>query len=201
MNHRLALISLSFACALAAQAPRHELAFTLGQVRSQTRTPAAGAAIDLGSGTALQANYGLRVVGGGAVALYIGGHLLASPQRKVTSFNTLATRDFASLYLAPQVTLKLAPASRFSPWATFGGGYALYEQSTTRLDGAPNQAPRHIHKGTWLFGGGADIRLLRFLALRGEVRDFFTGSPALNVLLQKSGQHNIVVGGGFVLRF
>ena len=196
-----ASVFLFFAITALAQAPRHELAFTLGQVRSQTRTPATGAAIDLGSGSALQANYGLRIAGGNAVALYIGGHLLASPQRKVTSLNTLATRDFASLYLAPHITLKLAPASRFSPWATFGGGYALYEQSTTRLDGAPNPAPRHIHKGTWLIGGGADLRLLRFLALRGEVRDFFTGSPDLNVILQKSGQHNVVVGGGIVLRF
>ena len=189
-----------------AQVPRHELALTLGQVRSQTQTYSNGGStggtvpIELGSGSALQAGYGFRVAGGGAVAVYVGAHFLASPQRRVTSLNTLVTKDFASLYLVPQLTLKFRAGRRVSPWGTFGGGYGLYEQSATRLDGAANPAPRHVSRGTFLVGGGVDVKLVRLLALRGELRDFFTGRPELNVPIS-GGQHNVLVGGGIVLRF
>jgi hypothetical protein len=37
--------------------------------------------------------------------------------------------------------------------------------------------------------------------LRGEVRDFYTGQPRLNIVRSESGQHNVIVSGGFVLRF
>ncbi len=64
-----------------------------------------------------------------------------------------------------------------------------------------NPAPRFLHRGALDFGGGADVRFWRFIALRGEIRDFFTGSPAYNALSITGGQHNVVAGGGFVLRF
>jgi hypothetical protein len=58
-----------------------------------------------------------------------------------------------------------------------------------------------VSKGTFLVGGGVDVKLLRFLALRAEMRDFFSGKPSYNVVVRRTGQHNVVVGGGFVLRF
>jgi hypothetical protein len=207
MTRRLRFgLALMVASLASAQVPRHEFGFTLGQVRQQGRQLSpipgfAGGALDVGGGTALQANYGLRIVGGKAAAFYIGGHLLASPQRKITGPSDVLTRDFASLYLTPQVTLKLAPGSVVSPWVTFGGGYALYEHSTLTQGGAPNPAGRHSGKGAWVYGGGLDFRLMRFLALRGEVRDFYTGNPTFNLPVRDGRQHNVVLGGGFVLRF
>ena len=94
---------------LLAQAPRQEIGFTLGYTRSGT-LPVEGAqglvglpSMTLSSGTALQANYGLRIAGDKDVAVYVGGHLLATPQRRVNSPFDYVTRDFASLYLVPQV--------------------------------------------------------------------------------------------------
>jgi hypothetical protein len=46
-----------------------------------------------------------------------------------------------------------------------------------------------------------DVRVFRFIALRGEVRDFVTGKPNLNVQVQQGTQHNVVGSGGIVLRF
>jgi hypothetical protein len=37
--------------------------------------------------------------------------------------------------------------------------------------------------------------------LRGEMRDFYSGHPQLNVLTANDRQHNIVVSGGFVVHF
>ena len=85
-----------------------------------------------------------------------------------------------------------------SPYIAAGGGYALYENSTTRLDGRPNEAPRTNSTGAFQFGGGVDVRLWRWLGLRFEARDFITGRPAYNVAVP-GRQHNIVIGGGFVI--
>ena len=88
-----------------------------------------------------------------------------------------------------------------SPYAAIGGGYALFEQSVNRLDGNPNTAPRFNDRGALAFGGGLDVRVWRFVAARWEVRDFYSGNPAFNVPITGGGLHNIVAGGGLVLRF
>jgi hypothetical protein len=56
------------------------------------------------------------------------------------------------------------------------------------------------------FGGGIDVRAplkLPFpLSLRSEVRDYYTlETPNFGVPVQGSGQHNVVLSGGFVVRF
>jgi hypothetical protein len=46
-----------------------------------------------------------------------------------------------------------------------------------------------------------DYRLFRFVGLRGEIRDFFSGNPNLNVALSTSTQHNVVASGALILHF
>lgn len=191
---KLALASILFAPLLAAQ--QHELGLTLGRIGGVNRS-----AIDLASGTALQANYGYRVWNGESTAVYGEVHFLANPQRQVSSANGGATRDVATLFVTPGVRVKFRKDRAVSPWLAAGGGYALYEQSLTTLSGAANPAPRLIHRGAFDFGGGADFRFWRFVALRAEVRDFYTGPAAFNVAAFHGGQHNLVVGGGIVLKF
>ena len=127
-------------------------------------------------------------------------HFLANPQRTVTSLPT-ATRDVASLFLTPGIRVKFLPDARISPYATIGGGLGVYEHSTTLINGRPNPAPRIVNRGTFTFGGGVDFKVKSWLALRGEVRDFYSGIPVYNVPSVSGRQHNIVVSGGFVIRF
>jgi opacity protein-like surface antigen len=134
------------------------------------------------------------------VALYGEINSLAIPLRDVSSSISTATHDFASLYLTPGLRLKFHPASRISPYAAIGGGYANYEQSTKLISGLPNPASRQLARGVFDFGAGVDVRVWRFIALRGEARDFYTGSPNYNVSAISGGQNNIVATGGFVLR-
>jgi opacity protein-like surface antigen len=179
---------------------KQELGLTLGSLLSQSRS-LAGGSVDSGSGMALQANYGLRLIGGGKAVLYFETHFLASPQRKVTSAVAAASTDYASLYIAPGARIKFAPNARISPWAAIGGGYSQYENSELNAGGRPNAAPRREHHGTFAFGGGVDIKALRWLSLRGEIRDFYGTGPNYGAQGSPSKQHNVVVGGGFVLRF
>jgi opacity protein-like surface antigen len=196
----LALIAPTFVLAQNALAQRHEVGLTLGAITGKAKdTP--GGPLDIGTGVAFQANYGYRFFGTRKIGLSGEVHFLASPLQEVQSSNRTATRDYASLYVIPGILVKYAPTARVSPYAAIGGGYALFEQSVNRLDGSPNTAPRFNNRGALAFGGGLDVRVWRFVAARLEVRDLYSGNPAFNVPITGGGLHNIVAGGGMVLRF
>jgi opacity protein-like surface antigen len=196
------LLLLAFTATSFAQedsAYKNELAFGLGGIPAVSRSDTPS--LDAGSGVAFQVNYGRRFLNGHKVALYGELNFLASPLRDVSSSVPTATHDFASLYLTPGIRLKFSPASRISPYAVVGAGYADYEQSTTRIDGRPNPVSRQLAHGVFDFGAGIDVRLWRFIALRGEARDFYGGAPAYNVAALSGEQHNVVATGGFVLQW
>jgi hypothetical protein len=197
-----ALCALGLALwALPAHAQKHEVGLLLGGLFGGSRS-GGGTNLDLSAGTALQANYGYRLLGAESrMALYGEVHFLANAQRTVDSLNGAATRDVATIYITPGVRLKFFPAAAISPYLVAGGGYAVYEQSLTQLDGQPNGAPRTINRGVFDFGGGVDFKFWRFVGLRAEIRDFYSGSPAYNVSSIIGGQHNVVASGGLVLKF
>jgi hypothetical protein len=180
--------------------PKHEIGLTLGGFLTTDRKASSGQ-LTLGTGTDFQANYGYKLAEGAKAALYGEVHFLANPQRLVTSTDQSLTRDVATIYVTPGVRVKFLPRAAISPYLAAGGGYAVYEQSLNRLDGMANMAPRTIHRGAFDFGGGVDVRFWRFIGLRVEIRDFYTGSPAYNTASLSGGQHNVVAGGGFILRF
>ena len=182
-----------------ALAQTNEIGLTLGGLLPQDNGTAPNA-IRLSGGTSYQANYGHRLLGG-RTSVYGEIHFLANPQRLVGSANTAATRDVATIYVTPGVRVKFATDRRLSPYAAVGGGFAFYEQSFLRIDGRPNQAPRELHTGAFDFGGGIDMKFWRWIGLRVEARDFYTGKPAYNVPGLSGRQHNPVAGGGFVLNW
>jgi opacity protein-like surface antigen len=181
-------------------AAKHEVGLTLGGLLNQTRTNGS-TKLDLSPGVALQANYGYRLLERQKFALYGEVHFLANPQRTVSSSDQTLTRDVATIFVTPGIRVKFLPRKAISPYLAIGGGYAAFEQSVTRLDGKPNGASRELSRGAFDFGGGVDVKFWRFVGLRAEIRDVFTGSPAYNTNLVAGGQHNVVAGGGFVLRF
>jgi hypothetical protein len=201
MKKKFALLFLPAAFCLAQEntAPKNELALGLGTIPALSRK--GSPRLDAGSGVAFKVVYGRRIVNGGTVALYGEINFIATPLRDVSTAITTATHDFASLYVTPGIRVKFRPGARISPHAVVGGGYADYEQSSTRIDGRPNQAPRELARGVFDFGAGVDLRVWRFVALRGEARDFYTSSPNYNVASISGGQHNIVTTGAFVLRW
>jgi len=195
----LALPSLGVATAQEI-APKHEIGLTLGGLLSSQQSGGA-TRLDLGSGAAVQANYGYRILGGERAALYGEVHLLANPLRDVSSSDRTLTRDVATLFVTPGIRVKFFPNSGIAPYFAVGGGWADYEQSTTTLEGRPNAAPRTVNHGVFDYGCGVDFKFWRFVGLRAEVRDFYAGGPSYNTSSIRGGQHNVVVGGGLVLKF
>ena len=187
-------LSLLFFVVSGLYAQGTELGLTLGRILPRQRGE-----LDLQGGLALQANYGKRVWTGQGLALFGEGHLLASPLREVTTANPRAARDFASLYLMPGLRLQFGPERRWRPFVAGGVGYAQYHSSELLQNGAPSPVRDRQHTWGGNYGGGMDVQVLRWLAVRGEVRNFVTPSPRLNTPLTGT-QQNVVVSGGFVLR-
>jgi hypothetical protein len=181
-----------------------DLTFSIGGIGGQTRSlvgPPNGT-VQISSDRTLGVNYGHRLVGAGIAALYgeIEFVAIGVPNRGVSTATAPVPRNYASLYVTPGLRLKFFPRSRLSPWGAVGGGYGLYEESA-QLSNDQNTTNRFLNRGVFQFGGGLDYRLFRFIGLRGEVRDFLSGNPNLNVSLSSSLQHNVVASGGITLRF
>ena len=193
----LFLLFFLFARSLVAQ--KNEVGLALGGLVPQDRGRVPNK-ISLSGGVSYRANYAHRVIGG-RTALYGEVHFLANPQRVVGSVNPAATRDVATLYVTPGVQVKFAAGSALSPYVALGGGAAWYQQSLFRIDGGTNRAPRNLYRGALDFGGGADAKFWRWIGLRAEIRDFYTRSPAYNIPAVTVRQHNVVAGGGFVLKW
>jgi len=181
-------------------APKHEIGLTLGGLLGAQRNGGA-ARLDLGPGIALQANYGYRMLGTEYAALYGEVHFLANPLREVSSGDQTLTRDAATIFLTPGIRLKFFSNRSVAPYLAVGAGWAVYEQSTTTLNGSPNPASRLVNHAALDYGGGVDVKFWRFVGLRGEIRDFYAGGPSYNTAAIHGGQHNVVAGGGLVLKF
>src|SRR5271170_3703158 len=87
----------------------------------------------------------------------------------------VSSQNFASLYVTPGLRLKAFP--------------------TTEINGQRNPASRELARGVFDFGAGVDVRVWRWVALRGEARGFYSGSPDYNVASLTGGQHNVFAGG------
>ena len=94
--------------------------------------------------------------------------------------------------------MKFLPGAPVSPWASIGGGWAHYSLKDASLT---------QNKAALQYGGGLDFKTgIPALGFRAEIRDFVTGDPDFNLgslFSTKSGlhHHNILAGGGIVLRF
>ena len=194
-------LAISSLCAADGQEipPKHEIGLTLGGLLSSERNGGV-THLDLGSGVAFQVNYGYRLWIGDKAALYGEVHMLANPLRDIRSVDPALTRNVATLFVTPGIRLKFRPTGRIAPYLAVGGGWADYEQSTMTIAGASNPAPRTVNHGAFDYGGGVDFKFWRFIGLRAEMRDFYAGSPAYNATSVGGGQHNVVLGGGLVVK-
>lgn len=181
-------------------AQKQELGLTLGVIKTTDRdlkNPAGSIQSD--GGVAMQANYGYRILDGKKASLYVETHFLANGLRNLHSSYPASPHDYATLFVTPGIRVKFHTGSKLEPYLAAGGGYAAYEKSKLNFNGTPN-TNRFLNTGAFDFGGGVDAPLWRWIGWRVEVRDFYTGNPDFNGSLKAGGQHNIVAGGGLVLR-
>lgn len=187
----------------AAAQGRNEIGLLLGaRVASD---PGVTPNLEIGKSLAYQLTYAHWFLRGEGAAVALEIPFAALPSQDVKSPSLTAPRNFAAIYVTPGIRVKVAENRGISPWASVGGGYARFDESSTLLTGSPNPFTTGTNKGALQFGGGVDLRspinLLLPIGFRVEVRDFYSGQPRFNAITTSNGQHNVLVSGGLVLRF
>jgi hypothetical protein len=161
--------------------------------------------LQIGKSLAFQATFAHAIVQTEGVALALEIPFVALPSQDVHSVAPTAPRNFASIFVTPGIRLKINLNRDIAAWGSIGGGYARFAESTTLVTGTANPFATGTNKGALQFGGGVDLRspfrLLLPVSFRGEIRDFYSGQPLLNAISSGSGQHNVLISGGLVLKF
>ena len=198
----LALMIVIFG-ASASYAQKHEVAFTSGGLKIGERgfdLPSPGF-LEFGTGFTYELSYARRLVDAKLAALYFEVPLAGTPRTRVKTTNALSPSSYSSIFFTPGVKLKLLPGRKYSPFALMGFGLAHFHEGGTTINNQPNTDRRSNTEAVFDFGFGLDVRVISRLSIRGEVRDFYSDLPPLNVRALADRQHNALISAGVVLRF
>jgi len=196
---------------------KNEVGLIIGGTVTPSQTLASGTGLIGPSGTVLSSRnlafnpslslgteYDRRFLTTRRFAIYGGVDFLASPMDvKLSQQFQNVIGQYAYIFLTPHLRVKFKPSGAFSPWLSFGGGYARF------LEKAPpaTQSFRPgTNTGTLMFGGGVDTRAVLHvfkipIAFRVEVRDFYSGLPNYNLKVTGNLQNNLAFTGGLLIKF
>jgi len=147
----------------------------------------------------LEGTFGVRLFDAKLASVHLELPIAGIPSQALRFGGSSPFDHLSSLYVTPAIKVKFLPSATFSPWGSVGGGVAHF---------SPDSAAS-TNKGALQFGGGVDIKTnIPLLGFRAELRDFLTGDPhfapiSTFPLTGESGlhRHNVLLGGGIVLRF
>jgi opacity protein-like surface antigen len=197
------MIAMIILCANSSFAQKHEIAFTSGGLKVGERgfnLPNPGF-LKFKTGFTYEINYAQRLIDAKLAALYFEVPLAGTPRTKVTGTNALSPRSYSSLFVATGLKLKLIPGAKYSPFVMTGVGISRFNTSTTAINEQANPNQQSETDGVFYIGGGLDVKLISKLSLRGEVRDFYSEVPPLNINALRTRQHNTLVSAGIVINF
>lgn len=184
-----------------ASAQRHELGLSVGGMITSDRTiEGPPGTINIKGSLTYYINYATRIADFKVASIHLEFPFAGTPSTDLSSANPLLPRNYSSLFFTPGIKVKALPGGPISPYAVIGGGLGRFSSSDTLLNGQPNPGNKSATHGVLDYGGGVDLRVLPFLSVRGEVRDFVSGNPTFNFPVTGK-QHNILTSGGVVLRF
>jgi len=146
----------------------------------------------------LEGALAVRMLNARVVSLHVELPIAGIPSQKLafTTSPSTVLDHVSTVFVTPALRVKIVPGAPISPWLSVGGGWARYSADSGTT----------TNKAAIQYGGGIDFKTgFPLLGFRAEVRDFVTGDPNLNIisLADRSGlhHHNVLVGGGIVLRF
>ncbi|MGA9799684.1 MAG: hypothetical protein WBQ68_11795 [Terriglobales bacterium] len=199
------VVSLAALISLAGAQDRNELTGVIGRTvvsdQGVTGTSTPGALLTSGSGLSFEVNYGRRFMDLGLLSLTGEVPLVVNVGENVHYDVNLVPKDYKSFFVTPALRANLFPDNGLSPWVSLGGGFGYFKENSTLEFGGPNPGKTGTTTGILQIGAGLDVKLFSRFSVRGEVRDFYSGIPQLNLDTGKSRQHNFFVGGGVVYHF
>jgi hypothetical protein len=157
-----------------------------------------GNSVAFGDGIAFEGNYACLLKSGDRASLFVEVPVMFIVDQDLNYGLNVIPEGYHAYFVTPSARVKLFPNAPINPWGSLGGGFAHFSESSTLVFGGPSPGKTGNTTGVLQFGGGADIRIMEHFSLRGEVRDFYSGVPQLNVNTGKSRQNNLFVGVGIV---
>ena len=202
----IAIVALLIGFAANAGAQRNELSAIVGRTfisdQGVKNVPSFDTSLRFGKGLSFEANLATRLKGGeGLAALTVEIPVVYNPDEDIHYSVNVVPKQYSSIFITPSLRANLLPEAPFSPWLSLGGGYGHFSEDSKLEFFGDNPGKTGTSTGVFQFGGGLDVRVWRWLGVRAQVRDFYSGVPHLNVDTGRSRQHNYLVGGGIVWHF
>jgi hypothetical protein len=200
----VATLSILGACA-AAQDEKNEVTGIIGRtIISDQGFPGplnTNPFVRSGKGLSFEVNYSRRLMGNPIYAISGEVPAMFNLDEDLNSGYNVVPIDYKAFFITPAARVNLFPETAVSPWVSFGGGFAHFSENKTLIYGGPNPASSST-KGVIQGGLGLDVKVWHRFSIRGEVRDFWSGTPDLPLAATgKTRQHNFFVGGGVVWHF
>lgn len=158
-----------------------------------------------GKGFTFEVDYARRLYGTLVYSISAEVPVVFNLDEDLNSGADVVPQDYQQIFVTPSVRFKLFPETSFSPWVSFGGGFGHFSENSTLIYGGTNPGSSST-SGVVQGGLGLDVSPFRHrfshLSFRGEVRDFWSGTPDLPLAATgKTRQHNYFLGGGVVWHF
>lgn len=191
------------------QTGKNEICVTTGHTFVSDQTvPNSGlsnANVQHGNGISFEVDYTRILRTTGSFEFGIELPTILNPDEDLHYARNQTPRDYSSFFITPAARLRLMPALAFSPWLSFGGGFAHFEASSNLIYSGTNAGNRSALTGVLQGGVGFDAHIpweaIERYTFRFEARDDWSGVPPINLNTGKSRQHNYYLGGGLAFRF
>lgn len=189
----------------AAQDEKNELTGILGRtIISDQGIPGASffnPFVRSGKGLTFEVNYARRLFGTPVYAVSGEVPAVFNLDEDLNSGGNVVPRDYKQIFVTPAARVNLFPDTAVSPWVSVGGGFGRFSENKNLIYFGTNPAGSST-TGVLQLGLGLDVRVWHRFSIRGQLRDFWSGTPDLPLAATgKSRQHNFFVGGGVVWHF
>ena len=174
-----------------------DISFLAGPaITSSSTIPGSNVKVEGTTGYSNSTGYGYQIVRTRAGSLWIEfSPTFVSPGFAGSNISGRVSTSFSAFTLG--LRLMVPVHSRISVYGALGGGSGGFRYPVIAGGAEPRVTSNSTIHGVFQFGGGVDFRLTRILSIRGEVRDFVTGSG----LSGSVGPHHVVPLVGVALHF
>jgi hypothetical protein len=195
----------------AAQDEKNELTGMLGRIFISDQgihgpnAPSINPFVRSGKGLTFEIDYARHFAGTEIYGLSLEVPAVFNLDEDLGSGGDVVPSDYKQIFVTPALRVNLFPETKVSPWVSIGGGFAHFSESGNLNYYGANPGSS-TSSGVLQAGLGLDVspfgHRLRHFSIRGEVRDFWSGTPDLPLAdTGKSRQHNYFVGGGMTWHF
>jgi hypothetical protein len=146
------------------------------------------------TGHSQQIGYGYQVLRTPAGGLWIEFYPMTFFSPGTSTANVPGSFNPGGFLITPGVRYMVPVQSRLSLYAVAGGGVGTFDYAAIAGTSVTTNDTWH---GVFEWGGGIDIRLMRFLSVRVECRDFVTGKGLDGV----PGRHHVSPAAGIAWHF